>query len=220
MTHICVSKLTSIGSDNGLSPCRRQVIIWTNAGILLIWPLGTNFSEIFIEIHISSFKKMHLKMSSAKCRPFCLGLNVLEVEKAKQDIINVKILSAHLNLNKYGWSWKKISSYALYWYMRAYCIISSTSMLSWYNTSYYGLNRPRQAEGCHEAFIPKHCWWLEERRALNDGISVNKPQPNWVAVSWESGIYFSWSPCNVTNQHYLRQGRKLVSHQIDFISMA
>ena len=50
MTHICVSKLTIIGSDNGLSPGRRQAIIWTNAGILLIWPLGTNFSEISIEI--------------------------------------------------------------------------------------------------------------------------------------------------------------------------
>ena len=35
-----------IGSDNGLSPGRRQAIIWTNTGILLIRPLGTNFSEI------------------------------------------------------------------------------------------------------------------------------------------------------------------------------
>ena len=31
-----VSKLTGIGSDNGLSPGRRQAIIWTNAGIVLI----------------------------------------------------------------------------------------------------------------------------------------------------------------------------------------
>ena len=46
VTHICVSKLASIGSDNGLSPGRRQAIIWTNDGILLIEPLGTNFSEI------------------------------------------------------------------------------------------------------------------------------------------------------------------------------
>ena len=77
MTHICVSKLVAIGSDNGLSPGRRQAIIRTNAGILLIGPLGTNFSEILIEIHTFSFKKMHLKMSSAKWRPFCIGLNVL-----------------------------------------------------------------------------------------------------------------------------------------------
>ena len=77
VTHIYVSKLTIIGSDNGLSPDRRQAIIWTNAGILLIGPLGTNFSEILIGIQTFSFKKMRLKMSSAKWRPFCLGLNVL-----------------------------------------------------------------------------------------------------------------------------------------------
>ena len=68
VTHICVSKLTSIGSDNGLSPERCQAIIWTNAGILLIRPLGTNFSEISIEIYTFSFKKTHLKMSSGKWR--------------------------------------------------------------------------------------------------------------------------------------------------------
>ena len=77
VTYICVSKLTIIGSDNGLSPGRRQAIIWTNAGILLIGTLGTNFNEILSEIHTFSFKKMHLKTSSAKWRPFSLGLNVL-----------------------------------------------------------------------------------------------------------------------------------------------
>ena len=77
VTHICVGNLTIIGSDNGLSPDRRQAIIWNNAGILLIRPLGTNFSEMLIEILTFSFKKIHLKMSSGKWRPFCLGLNVL-----------------------------------------------------------------------------------------------------------------------------------------------
>ena len=77
VTHICVSDLTSIGSDNGLSPGRRQAIIRTNAGLLLIEPLGTNFSDISIEILIFSLKKMRLKVSSAKRRPFCLDLNVL-----------------------------------------------------------------------------------------------------------------------------------------------
>ena len=60
----------------GWSPGRRQAIIWTNAAILLIRTLGTNFSEKLIEIHISFFKKMHLKMSSGKWRPFCLGLKM------------------------------------------------------------------------------------------------------------------------------------------------
>ena len=62
VTHICISDLTIIGSDNGLSPGRRQTIIRTNAGILLIRPLGTNFSEILIEIQTFSFKIMHLKI--------------------------------------------------------------------------------------------------------------------------------------------------------------
>ena len=69
--------LTIIGSDNGLSPARRQAIRWTNAGILLIGPLGTNFSEILIGIQAFSFTKMHFKMLSAKWRPFCLSPNVL-----------------------------------------------------------------------------------------------------------------------------------------------
>ena len=64
MTHICVSNLTITGSDNGLLPGRRQAIIWTNAGILLIGPYGTNFSEILIEILTYSFTKMSLKVSS------------------------------------------------------------------------------------------------------------------------------------------------------------
>ena len=79
MTHICVSKLASIISDNGLSPGRRQAIIWNNAGILLIGPLGTNFSEILIEIHIFSSMKMHFEMSSDKMaailsRPQCVNV--------------------------------------------------------------------------------------------------------------------------------------------------
>ena len=39
-THIYVGNLTIIGSDDGLLPGRRQAIIWTNAQILLIGPLG------------------------------------------------------------------------------------------------------------------------------------------------------------------------------------
>ena len=55
----------------------HQAIIWTNAGILLIGPLGINSSGILIEIHTFPFLKMHLKMSSGKLWPSCLGLNVL-----------------------------------------------------------------------------------------------------------------------------------------------
>ena len=73
------SKLTIIGSDNGLSPGRRQPIIWTNDGIILIGPSGTKFRKILIEIHTFLFKTMmHLQMSSGKQRPFSLRLNMLK----------------------------------------------------------------------------------------------------------------------------------------------
>ena len=77
VTHICIGNLTIIGSVIGLSPGRRQAIIWTYAGILSIGHLGTNFNEILIEIQILSSKKIRLKMSSAKWRLFSLGLNEL-----------------------------------------------------------------------------------------------------------------------------------------------
>ena len=88
---ICVSKLTIIGSDKGLSPGRCQAIIWTNAGILLIGPLGTDFSVILIEIYSFSFKKMLLKMSSAKWRGFCPGLNIMNV------LMPIETLRTHLS---------------------------------------------------------------------------------------------------------------------------
>ena len=74
--HICIDNLTTNDSVNGLSPGRCQAFIWSNAGILVIKLLGTNPSEIVIETLIFPFKKMHLKMSSGKCQPWCLGLNV------------------------------------------------------------------------------------------------------------------------------------------------
>ena len=51
-TNLCAGNLTIIGSDDGLSPDRRQVIIWTNAGMWLFGPWGRNFSDIPIAIHI------------------------------------------------------------------------------------------------------------------------------------------------------------------------
>ena len=77
--HVYASvNLAITGSDNGLSPDRRQAIIWTSAGISLIGPgLGTYFNEIFSKIQQFSFKKMRLKMSSAMGHQFCLTLHVL-----------------------------------------------------------------------------------------------------------------------------------------------
>ena len=77
MTHICVGKLTIISSDYGLSPGRRQVNFWTNAGLKLIRTLETNCREILSEIRTFSFQKIYLSMPSGIFPPFCFGLNAL-----------------------------------------------------------------------------------------------------------------------------------------------
>ena len=108
VTHICVSNPTIIGPDNGLSPGRRQAIIWTNAGVLLIRTMGTHFSETLIEIIMFSFQKMRLKVSSWKWRPFCLGLNVLiwrkKVTIVKTHFICIEMAFCYTSLDK----WHKI----------------------------------------------------------------------------------------------------------------
>ena len=59
------------------SQCQYATLMRIMAFTYAAWPLGTNFSEISIGIQTFSFKKMHLKMASAKWRPSCLGLTVL-----------------------------------------------------------------------------------------------------------------------------------------------
>ena len=112
VTHIYLSKLTSIGSDNGLSPCRHQAIIWTNAGILLIEPLRTNFSEILIEIYTFSFKKMHSKMWSAKSWPFCLGRSVLTSDQLLKHWVY-----CCYDMSKKDWTWKTLKNV---WFRESY----------------------------------------------------------------------------------------------------
>ena len=86
VTYICISKLTIIGSDKGLSPGRRQAIIWTSAGILLIRTSWTNFNEVLSKIAAFSFKKIHLKMSAKWCT-FCLGLNLLMQKRHNSSVL-------------------------------------------------------------------------------------------------------------------------------------
>ena len=79
VAHVCVSKLTTIGSDNDLSPGGRKAIIQTSAGILLIWHLRTNFSDIVIKIYTLSLKKTVLKyvvceMTVIFSRPQCVNV--------------------------------------------------------------------------------------------------------------------------------------------------
>ena len=97
VTHICDSKLTMIGSDNGLSPDRRQVIIWTITGILLIRTSRTNFSEILSEMNTFSFQ-MYLKMSSKRLQ-FYLGLNALNHLSLDRVIRIMHMFVVNLNIN-------------------------------------------------------------------------------------------------------------------------
>ena len=68
----------SIGSGNGLSPVRHQVITATNTD-LSIGSLASNVSEVVIKIQTFFWREMHLKMPSAKWRSFYLNLGVLKV---------------------------------------------------------------------------------------------------------------------------------------------
>ena len=76
-TCVCVSKSAIIKSGNDLLPIWHQAITWPSAELLSIWPLEINFSQILTKIQTFSFKKMPVKMSSGKWRPFCPSLNVL-----------------------------------------------------------------------------------------------------------------------------------------------
>ena len=72
--HICVSKRTIIGLDDGWSPGRRQTIIWTNAGILSIGPLGINLNRnLYIFIQENVFENVVRKLAAILSRPQCLN---------------------------------------------------------------------------------------------------------------------------------------------------
>ena len=96
--HISVNHLIIIGSDNGLSPGRRQAFIWTNDGISLIGHLGINFREILIEIQPFSVTKLYLKMPSTKWRLFRLSLNVFNTVHAATHDIRFVVLCSDLIL--------------------------------------------------------------------------------------------------------------------------
>ena len=98
VAYICVGKLTIIGSDNVLSPDRRQAIIWNIVGILLIRTWGTNFGKTLSEIHTFSSKKMHFKTPSAKLRQFYPDLDVSKTPKHSYttDVVEQKVHSVML----------------------------------------------------------------------------------------------------------------------------
>ena len=82
--HICVSELGQHWSSKGLPPVRRQAITWTNADLLSNGPLGTNFSEIRIEIRNILLMKRIWNCRLRNCGHFVQGeRNEMKREKLK-----------------------------------------------------------------------------------------------------------------------------------------
>ena len=74
----CMSFYILIGSDNGFSPGRRQAIIWTNDGILLIGPLGNKLQwnlrwNLYIFIQENAFETVVRKLAAVLPRPQCFN---------------------------------------------------------------------------------------------------------------------------------------------------
>ena len=78
VTHICLSKLIITGSDNGLSPCWRRAIIWSNAENIVNWTPGYklqwNFNgNLCIFIQENAFENVVRKLDAFSCRPQCVN---------------------------------------------------------------------------------------------------------------------------------------------------
>ena len=82
VTHLCLHNLTITGPDNGLSPGRRQAIIYLNQCWNIVnWTLRNKLQWNFNRNSYIFIQGNALKMSSWKWGPFCLGLNVLTVRE-------------------------------------------------------------------------------------------------------------------------------------------
>ena len=75
--HILISKLTIISLDNGLSPGRRQAIIWTNVGILLIGPFQWNLNQnLYIFIQENAFENVIRKLRAILYQLQCVNKSI------------------------------------------------------------------------------------------------------------------------------------------------
>ena len=72
---ICLSRLDCCNRRNSVEA--KWILSMTELNSWSQDPLSLyRIKFVLINIHTFSFKRMHLKMSSAKWRPFCLGPNV------------------------------------------------------------------------------------------------------------------------------------------------
>ena len=80
--HLFIGNLTIMGSDNGFLPSQCQAIIWPNDRMLLVGPLGTNFSEILIKIltvSFNAFERVVCGMTAILSQPHCVNQNAENV---------------------------------------------------------------------------------------------------------------------------------------------
>ena len=71
----------------------------TLAGLLSIGPSGTNISDILIKIQKFSFTEMHLKISSAKWRPFYPGDGSKYTHLHTVPVVSCQTMAYHPNMS-------------------------------------------------------------------------------------------------------------------------
>ena len=196
MTPICVSKLTIIGPDKDLSPGRRQAIIWTNAEILLITPLGTKFIEILIQIYTSSLTKMHLKMSSGKWQPFCLGLDVLRDGEWCTFSVSLKW---PLIIDTVSERFNKSSNNAYHVY-RQNTVQSFYSRDSWHNKIQALLDLAQdKVDGWRWwqfSVETSWVWWPGGLRGVGTTLLSSFSQTSWdITIAMGKVTWFAWMTC-------------------------
>ena len=151
MTHICISKLTIIGSDNSLSPRWCQAIIWTNAGVLLIRTLGTNFSEILSDLS-SAERRPSERDTGTMCKYRCFLSSFIDA------------LCRVRNKIMYALSWRTVSplTRVLFLYLFPSLLLNSgnrhnkTPHEHWNSSSleyiHYSLSRPMLSQALYALF--------------------------------------------------------------------
>ena len=206
VTHICVCKLTIIRSNNGLSPDRHQAIFWTNAGLLSIGSLGTNFSEILIKIQNFSFTKMHMKISSAKLWPFCprgdeLKTSHICIEGYPSEIIGCMIETVFV-WSHCGW-W---CTAAKYWNIYAPKMQFMYSVTNWKHTSLRAVSLYICSLSCTwmPSITMKFLIFIMEIHAFDMTVFV---LPKWARI-----LYFY--TCNAATQGQVKRNGHYVEQAI------
>ena len=105
VTHLCVSRIIIIGSDNGLSPGRCQAISGTNTGMLLIWPFGTKFSGMFIDIYM--FLAATKQLNEWYFPSVCLSARPSDCPSVRHTFLTMFPSSDHHEIFRSYYQWQK-----------------------------------------------------------------------------------------------------------------